>query len=127
MLRGAEGALLLSRGAARLPGRLESVADRAEGALLLSRGAASSYSLGREPQEPGASETLIALLVLNPSGVTWNGSRRGAGTMRCRPRWGSEMLHTRRFLGLMPQALRFRPTPGGSETITSVNGTGMIP
>jgi hypothetical protein len=34
--------------------------------------------------------------------------------MRCRPRWGLKKLHTRRFLGLTPQALRFRATSGAA-------------
>ena len=72
---------------------------------------------GVSPRSPGASESLVALLVLNPSGVTWNGSRRGAGAIRCRPRWGLEKLHARRFLGLTPQALRFRPISGAAKTM----------
>jgi hypothetical protein len=72
------------------------------------------------------SETLVGLLVFNPSGVTWNGLRRGAGTMRCRPRWGLAKLHTRRFLGAHAPGFTIPPHFGGYKTNTSVNGTRMI-
>jgi hypothetical protein len=35
------------------------------------------------------------------------------------PRWGLEKLHTRRFLGLTPHALRFRPTSGATKPISA--------
>ena len=70
----------------------------------------------REPQEPGAGETLVALLVSNPIRVKWNGSRRGAGTIRCRPRWGLEKWHAHKIPAARAPGFTIPPHSGGSET-----------